>query len=196
MDAVRRWELGGRKHRNPADPVDNPNRYTAAEASFLAWEGGRGPGDCDSLERALATAGESWAPTRPSACCAEKVSAFHEVRLGVRLWHHDKDLSVSVSPHMATGKMTSMPQSLHASEVEDWLDHEIASLRQSVESQARARAVPKPQTVSAARRSLRPRMLQRLRRLVSSHRLEIVFLALSVTVPPAIVWVVFSMVQP
>jgi hypothetical protein len=96
---------------------------------------------------------------------------------------------------MATGKMTSMPHSLHASEVEDWLDHEIASLRQSVESQAHARAAPKPQPVSAARRSLRPR-LQRLRWLVSSHRLEIVFLALSVTVPPAIVWVVLSMVQP
>jgi hypothetical protein len=60
MDAVRRWELGGWKHRNRANPVDNPNRYIAAEASFIAWEGGRGPGDCEPLERALATAGESW----------------------------------------------------------------------------------------------------------------------------------------
>jgi hypothetical protein len=60
MDAVRRWELGGWKNRNPADPINNANRYTAAEASFIAWEGGRGPGDCEPLERTLAPAGESW----------------------------------------------------------------------------------------------------------------------------------------
>jgi hypothetical protein len=60
LDSVRRWELGGWKNRNPADPIDNPNRYTAAEASFIAWEGGRGPGDCEPLERALAAGGESW----------------------------------------------------------------------------------------------------------------------------------------
>lgn len=60
LDSVRRWELGGWKNRNPADPIDNPNRYTAAETSFIAWEGGRGPGDCEPLERALAPAGESW----------------------------------------------------------------------------------------------------------------------------------------
>jgi hypothetical protein len=98
---------------------------------------------------------------------------------------------------MATAKITSMPHSLQASEVEDWLDHEIASLRQSVESKAQTRAAPEAQATESqgARHSLRPRTL-RPRSFVRSHRLEIVFFALSVAVPPAVVWVLFSIVQP
>ena len=60
LDGVRRWEFGGWKARNPSDPRNNPHPYAAAAASFIAWEGGRGPRDCEPLERALATAAETW----------------------------------------------------------------------------------------------------------------------------------------
>jgi hypothetical protein len=60
LDGVRRWEFGGWKARNPSDPVNNPHPYSAAEASFIGWEGGRGPRDCEPLERALAPVRETW----------------------------------------------------------------------------------------------------------------------------------------
>jgi hypothetical protein len=60
LDGVRRWEFGGWKARNPSDPVNNPHPYTAAEASFIGWEGGRGPRDCEPLERLLAPVPETW----------------------------------------------------------------------------------------------------------------------------------------
>lgn len=59
-DSVRRWELGGWKARHRADPVENPNPYTTAVASFIGWEGGRGPGDCEPLERAWPSEPETW----------------------------------------------------------------------------------------------------------------------------------------
>ena len=60
LDGVRRWEFGGWKALNASDPVENPNPYAAAEASFIGWEGGRGPRDCEPLERALAPEPETW----------------------------------------------------------------------------------------------------------------------------------------
>ena len=59
-DGVRRWEFGGWKRRNPRDPLENPHPYRAAEASFIGWEGGRGPRDCEPLERALSPRVERW----------------------------------------------------------------------------------------------------------------------------------------
>jgi hypothetical protein len=72
LDAVRRWEFGGWKAANPADPVNNPNPYAAAEASFIAWEGGRGPGDCEPLERSLAPVPETWQATLRFALVPEQ----------------------------------------------------------------------------------------------------------------------------
>ena len=63
LDGVRRWEFGGWKDRNPTDPVNNLHPYRAAVASFIGWEGGRGPGDCEPLERALAPHVETWTAT-------------------------------------------------------------------------------------------------------------------------------------
>ncbi len=39
---------------------DNEHRFTAATALFLGWKGGRGPGDCEPLERAFSSTEESW----------------------------------------------------------------------------------------------------------------------------------------
>ncbi len=46
QDAQRRWEHGGWK-ANPGAP------YSASSTAFLGWQGSRGPGDCEPLERAL-----------------------------------------------------------------------------------------------------------------------------------------------
>jgi hypothetical protein len=46
QDAQRRWEHGGWK-ANPRAP------YSASATAFVAWQGSRGPGDCEPLERAL-----------------------------------------------------------------------------------------------------------------------------------------------
>jgi hypothetical protein len=112
---------------------------------------------------------------------------------------------------MATGKIMSMPPSLHASEAEDWLDHEIASLRELVESEAPTRAAPRARRApwgvrirearrkrarARTRRALQPQIVRRLRWLVSSHRLEIAFVALSVAMPLAAMWLIFSIAQP
>jgi hypothetical protein len=58
---VRSWEHAGWKP--PVDgafPEDNQHRFTAAMTLFLGWKGGRGPGDCEPLERAFSPTQESW----------------------------------------------------------------------------------------------------------------------------------------
>jgi hypothetical protein len=46
QDAQRRWEHGGWK----ASPT---SAYSASSTAFLGWQGSRGPGDCEPLERTL-----------------------------------------------------------------------------------------------------------------------------------------------
>jgi hypothetical protein len=46
QDAQRRWEHGGWKANPQA-------AYSASSTAFLGWQGSRGPGDCEPLERAL-----------------------------------------------------------------------------------------------------------------------------------------------
>jgi hypothetical protein len=46
QDAQRRWEHGGWKANREA-------AYSASSTAFLGWQGSRGPGDCEPLERAL-----------------------------------------------------------------------------------------------------------------------------------------------
>jgi hypothetical protein len=46
QDAQRRWEHGGWKANPEA-------AYSASSTAFLGWQGSRGPGDCEPLERAL-----------------------------------------------------------------------------------------------------------------------------------------------
>jgi hypothetical protein len=61
IDGVRTWEHAGWKP--PVDgtfPEDNQHRFTAAMTLFLGWKGGRGPGDCEPLERAFSSTQESW----------------------------------------------------------------------------------------------------------------------------------------
>jgi hypothetical protein len=54
MDHVREWELGGWK----SGPANKP--YQAAFTFFAGWEDGRGPWDCEPLQRAFGPPGESW----------------------------------------------------------------------------------------------------------------------------------------
>jgi hypothetical protein len=54
MDAVREWELGGWKSGQARNP------YQAALTIFAGWEDGRGGWDCEPLQRAFGSAGESW----------------------------------------------------------------------------------------------------------------------------------------
>lgn len=46
-DGVRRWEFGGFKN---SDGTDNTNRFHRSFVFFHAWEGGRGPHDCEPLQ--------------------------------------------------------------------------------------------------------------------------------------------------
>jgi hypothetical protein len=52
---VRRWGLSGWKENG--DPA---KRYQAAFTFFHGWEGGRGPFDCEPLQRAFGPPGESF----------------------------------------------------------------------------------------------------------------------------------------
>jgi hypothetical protein len=54
MDHVREWELGGWK----SGPASKP--YQAAFTFFAGWEDGRGPWDCEPLQRAFGAPSESW----------------------------------------------------------------------------------------------------------------------------------------
>src|SRR5207342_3031735 len=55
MDQVREWELGGWKSgKKGRDP------YQAAFTFFAGWEDGRGGWDCEPLQRAFGSPGESW----------------------------------------------------------------------------------------------------------------------------------------
>jgi hypothetical protein len=54
IDQVREWELGGWK----SGPDDSP--YQAALVLFPGWENGRGGWDCEPLQRAFGSPGESW----------------------------------------------------------------------------------------------------------------------------------------
>ncbi|HJR96010.1 MAG TPA: hypothetical protein VJ807_11310, partial [Gaiellaceae bacterium] len=54
LNQVREWELGGWK----SGPDKNP--YQAALALFPGWENGRGGWDCEPLQRAFGSPGESW----------------------------------------------------------------------------------------------------------------------------------------
>jgi hypothetical protein len=54
MDQVREWELGGWKSGGARDA------YEAAFTFFAGWEDGRGPWDCEPLQRAFGSPGESW----------------------------------------------------------------------------------------------------------------------------------------
>jgi hypothetical protein len=59
--AVRRWEYTGRKLANNQYPPHlNPNRFLMSSTVFHAWEGGRGPNDCEPLVRRFGSAGEDW----------------------------------------------------------------------------------------------------------------------------------------
>jgi hypothetical protein len=58
IDGVRRWEFAGWKDSGSGDA--NPNPYTAAITGFHGWEGGVGPYDCEPLEVAFGTPGETW----------------------------------------------------------------------------------------------------------------------------------------
>lgn len=61
IDGVRAWEHAGWKPDvNGTYPEDNQNRFTAAMTLFLGWKGGRGPADCEPLERAFPSDEESW----------------------------------------------------------------------------------------------------------------------------------------
>jgi hypothetical protein len=54
MDHVREWELGGWKSPSASKP------YQAAFTFFAGWEDGRGPWDCEPLQRAFGSPTESW----------------------------------------------------------------------------------------------------------------------------------------
>jgi hypothetical protein len=54
MDQVREWELGGWKSGKARDA------YQAAFTFFAGWEDGRGPWDCEPLQRAFGSPEESW----------------------------------------------------------------------------------------------------------------------------------------
>jgi hypothetical protein len=54
IDQVREWELGGWK----SGPNNTP--YQAALTLFPGWENGRGGWDCEPLQRAFGSSGESW----------------------------------------------------------------------------------------------------------------------------------------
>ena len=56
MDQVREWELGGWKN----DPRHLDAPYQAALAFFPGWEDNRGGYDCEPLQRAFGSSGESW----------------------------------------------------------------------------------------------------------------------------------------
>jgi hypothetical protein len=61
IDGVRTWEHAGWKPAVKGTyPENNQNRFTAAMTLFLGWKGGRGPGDCEPLERAFPAGQESW----------------------------------------------------------------------------------------------------------------------------------------
>jgi hypothetical protein len=61
IDGVRTWEHAGWKPSvNGTYPENNQNRFTAAMTLFLGWKGGRGPADCEPLERAFPSGQESW----------------------------------------------------------------------------------------------------------------------------------------
>jgi hypothetical protein len=98
-----------------------------------------------------------------------------------------------------------MPPSHSPREVEEWLDREIASLRQLVEGEA-----PAPSRVSTASRprpydhipppALRPPsdlvvVLRRARRFVGKRRLDIVLFGLSIGLALVVVWLVLRMTQ-
>jgi hypothetical protein len=77
------------------------------------------------------------------------------------------------------------PGSLEASEAEDWLDEEIASLRELVDDEAGEQGAQEPSApADASRRALqRPRLLpmvglRRMRWFVRAHRFDIVLYAL------------------
>jgi hypothetical protein len=55
-DDVRKWELGGFKE-TPSLPS---TPYGASSVGFIGWQDGRGPGDCEPLERAYSQTTESW----------------------------------------------------------------------------------------------------------------------------------------
>jgi hypothetical protein len=102
----------------------------------------------------------------------------------------------------------------HQSDVEEWLDREISSLRQSLETDAnlqqardrradarppRRRSLRFTATRAGARRiadrALRlPMHFARLRRVVERRRFEIVFLGCSVALAVAVGWLVASTV--
>jgi hypothetical protein len=54
IDQVREWELGGWKSGASNTP------YQAALTLFPGWENGRGGWDCEPLQRAFGSPGESW----------------------------------------------------------------------------------------------------------------------------------------
>ena len=54
INQVREWELGGWKSGPDKDP------YQAALTLFPGWENGRGGWDCEPLQRAFGSPGESW----------------------------------------------------------------------------------------------------------------------------------------
>lgn len=58
---VRNWEHGGWKDPDPnSQPFRNQNPYQAAMTLFNGWEGGRGPFDCEPLQRAFPSSQEAW----------------------------------------------------------------------------------------------------------------------------------------
>jgi Concanavalin A-like lectin/glucanases superfamily/TGF-beta propeptide len=72
MDGVRRWEHGGWKD---GGETDRERPYQVPASLFHGWEGARGPGDCEPLERvfsgrtrwgtfAIYSLGDGWSPPR------------------------------------------------------------------------------------------------------------------------------------
>jgi len=99
---------------------------------------------------------------------------------------------------------TSIPPSHSPREVEEWLDREIASLRQLVEgetlSPSRVSTASRPRPPDHISPRARPPsdlavVLRRARRFVGKRRLDIVLFGLSIGLALVVVWLVLRMTQ-
>ena len=123
------------------------------------------------------------------------------------MWHYAKTVALRLSRMLSESNELGPARVASTDDVDAWLDHELASLRQEAEGETKSRnarrhteeaVAPKTQLVPAGHRRRRvvPRSWRKARRFVRARRLEIVFYGLCIAIASVAAWVISTMPKP